>query len=345
MRPVAITLLLFSLLSFRISAQTHGFPFGQFTYQELEMKSYAPDTAANAVVLNEFGEAHIDDIKFVLVFRYHAKIKILKKAGLSYADFEIPMYKSEKNKEFVVSVSATTFNLENGSARETKFDPKNLFTENKGKYYDLRKFALPNARVGSVIEVEYVLESPFIRNFRTWEFQTDIPKVHSEYWAMIPANYQYNISLRGYSGLSKNEHSVIRECFSVAGAGKADCNQYKYAMKDVPAFEEEDYMTAKSNFVAALNFELAEIKYFDGRVDKITREWKDAEEELRKDAKFGLQLKRGRDIVDQHIEQQIAGATDPLIKAQKIYDFIKDWYRWDDVVAVQQSDLLFKAQP
>ena len=331
MRSVIVILLL-SFISFSyVFAQTHGFPFGQFSYRELEMKTYAPDTAATAVVLDEFGEAHIDDIKFVLVFRYHAKIKILKQAGIAYADFSIPMYKGDKSKEFVVSVNATTFNMENGSVRETKFDPQNLFTENKSKYYDIKKFALPNVRVGSVIEVEYVLESPFIRNFRSWEFQSDYPKIHSEYWAVIPANYQYNISLRGFFKLSKNEHGVIRDCFSVAGAGKADCNEYKYAMSDIPAFKEEDYMTAKSNFLAALNFELAEIKYFDGRVDKLTREWKDAEEELRKDSKFGIQLKRGKDIVDQHIEQQIAGETDPLIKAQKIYEFIKGWYRWDKV--------------
>ncbi len=331
MRSVVVIVLLLFFSPLRTIAQTRGFPFGQSNYRELEMKSYEPDTSANAVVLDEFGEAYIDDIKFVLVFKHHSKIKILKKAGLTYADFEIPMHKSEKSKEFVVSVSATTFNIVNGSIRETKFDPQNLFTENKSKYYDLTKFALPDVHVGSVIEVEYVLESPFIRNFRSWEFQSDIPKIRSEYWAIIPANYQYNISLRGYPELTKNETSIIRDCFSVAGAGKADCNQHKYAMTNVPAFEVEDYMTAKSNFLSVLNFELAEIRYFDGRVDKLTRKWKDAEEELRKDTKFGLQLKRGKDIVDQHIDQQIAGATTPLIKAQKIYDFIKGWYRWDDV--------------
>jgi hypothetical protein len=102
-------------------------------------------------------------------------------------------------------------------------------------------------------------------------------------------------------------------------------------MKDIPAFKDEAYMTARSNLLSMINFELAEVHYFDGRKDKITQEWADVEDELRKDEKFGLQIKRGKDIVDEHVEQLIAGETDPVAKAKKIYDFIKSWYRWNDV--------------
>ena len=68
--------------------------------------------------------------------------------------------------------------------RETKLDPKNVFLENQSKYYDAKKFAIPNVKEGSVIEVFYTLESPFIFQFRSWEFQSDIPKLQSEYWAL-----------------------------------------------------------------------------------------------------------------------------------------------------------------
>jgi len=312
-------------------AQSPGFPFGKFLYKELEMKTYDKDTSAVAVVLNEFGEAFIEsDNDYNLILKHHLKIKILKKGGLAYADFEIPLRKSGGRSELIRSVMASTFNVENGSMREVNFDPKNQFTEDRSKYYDVKKFALPNVRVGSVIEVEYVLESPFIRNFRAWEFQSDIPKVHSEYWALMPANYKYNIALRGYLKLTKSESEIVKDCF-MAGGGKAECVQLKCSMKDIPAFIEEDYMTAKSNFLSAINFELEEIQYFDGRKDKLTKEWKDAEEELRRDSKFGLQLKRGGDIMDDKVEQLLVGEIDPLQKARKIYDFIKGWYRWNEI--------------
>ena len=270
-------------------------------------------------------------ISFNLLFKHHIKIKILKKAGLAYADFEIPLQKFEKRSEILRSVTASTFNVENGSIREVKLDPRNQFTENRSKYLDIKKFALPNVRVGSVIDVEFVIESPFVRNFRSWEFQSDIPKVYSEYWAMTPGNYRYNITLRGFLKLTKNENTIVKGCLTPGGGASADCAQMKVAMRNIPAFVEEDYMTARSNFLAAVHFELSEIVYFDGRTDKLTQEWKDAENELRRDAKFGLQLRRGGDIMDKNVNALLAGVTDPLAKAQKIYDFIKGWYRWNEV--------------
>lgn len=317
-----------SMVSF---AQEHGFPFGQVTYRELEIKMYEKDTSAVAVVLAEFGEAYIDNgDDNNLLFEYHAKIKILKKAGTAHADFEIPLRKSNGKEERIKDVQASSFNIENGSMKEVKLDVKNIYKEERSKYWNVQKFAIPNVRVGSVIEVKYTLESPFIYNFRTWAFQSDIPKVQSEYWATIPGNYIYNILLRGFLQLSNTESELVKECFTPGGGMKADCSRSKWKMKDIPAFVEEDYMTASSNFISSINFELSEIRYFDGRVDKITKEWKDVEQELKAENKFGVQIKRGKDIVDGSVDQLIIGETDPLVKARKIYDFIRHWYRWNE---------------
>ena len=305
----------------------NGFPYGKATYRELDMKVYEPDTSAVALVLDEFGEAWFDnDNDHNLMFEYHARIKILKKGGVSYGTFEIPLRKSDGRTEKLVSVKASSYNVENGSMRETKLEYKNVFLENQSKYYDAKKFAIPNVKEGSVIEVHYKVESPFFYKFRSWEFQSEIPKLQSEFWALIPGNYLYNVSLRGFFKLSKQESELVRLCFLTA-----DCSRLKYGMKNIPAFYEEEFMTAKENFLSAISFELSQINYFDGRKDKITQEWKDADEELRQSAKFGLQIKRGKDIVDDHVEQLIAGEIDPLLKAKKIYEFIKGWYKWNDV--------------
>jgi hypothetical protein len=313
-------------------AQENGFPYGQVTYRELDINQYEPDTTAVALMLDEFGEAHFDNHNdHNIIFEYHAKIKILKKGGVSYGTFEIPLRKSDGRAEKIISVKASSFNLESGSMHEAKLDPKNVYTENQNKYYDLKKFAIPNVKEGSVVEVLYKLESPFTYNFRSWEFQGEIPKRQSEFWCLIPGNYVYNISLKGHLKLSKNESTLVKDCFSPGAGYSADCSQLKYGIKNIPAFHEEEYMTAKSNFLSSVNFELSQLNYFDGRKDKITKEWKDADVELRQNQEFGLQIKRGKDIVDSHVEQLIAGEADALIKAQKIYEFIKGWYRWNGV--------------
>ena len=315
-----------------LSAQE--FNYGTVSIEELTMRHYDRDTGANAVVLKEFGEAFISNgDNYNLIFKYHVRIKILKKNGLAQADIEIPLYKHNNNRfERITSLKASSFNLENGRVHEEVLSDKNIFSEDKNEYYTFKRFAIPNVRAGSVIEYTYTMESPFIFNFRTWEFQSDIPKVSSEYKASIPAVYNYNITLRGFLKLDKNKSEVVKSCLGRgqvhAGGYSADCALMEFGMKNIPAFVEEDYMTAKKNFLSAIHFELAEIKHFDGRVDKITREWKDAEEELRRDSKFGVQLKRGKEL-GQEIENVVSGETDDLGKARKVYDFIKGWYVWN----------------
>lgn len=311
------------------------FPYGAVSLNDLTMKRYEPDTSAAAVVLKEFGEAYIQNgDKYNLVFRFHVRIKILNKNGLTQSDIEIPLLKDGGTRqEKIVTLKASSFNLENGRVEELALPDRNIFTENRNKYVDVKKFAIPNVRTGSVIEMEYTLESPFIFNFRPWEFQSDIPKMESEYWAKMPGVYTYNITLRGFLKLAKNESSIVKDCLGTAqnplsGGFSADCALMKFAMKDIPAFVEEDYMTARKNFLSSIQFELSEVRHPDGRVDKITKEWKDAELELRQDAKFGVQLRRGREL-GQEVEKLIVGETDPLAKARKVYNFIRDWYLWN----------------
>jgi hypothetical protein len=317
------------MFSDNANAQDIGFPFGA-TYSNFAFKPIPRDTLADAIVLQEFGEARFENSgNYGLLFEYHVKIKILRTEGLKYANVEIPLRKQDSKEELLRFVKASAFNLENGSLKETPLELKNVFNEKTNKYFNLKKFAIPNVRVGSIIEYVYTMEIPFIFifNFRTWEFQWGIPKVHSEFWARIPGNYVYNISLAGHLKLTSNKSGIVSECYT-PGGNKADCVLNKYVMKNIPAFKEEDYMTAKSDHLSSVNFELSEIRYFDGRIEKYTKEWRDADEELRKHSDFGIQLKKGKDIAQQ-IKPLIANITDPLVKAKVVYKFIRDWYVWN----------------
>jgi hypothetical protein len=344
-RFLSLTVFLVSTLT--ALAQERGFEFGKITHKELQMTHYDRDSSAVAVVLHEFGDARIENTEYQLVFDHHIKIKILKKDGLDKANFVIPLYKSDGSRlEKLLSVQASTFNYENGFIKETKFDERNILTEKINDNWSEKKIILSDVRVGSVIEIIYTTQSPFIFNFKKWEYQSDIPKIQSEYWAKIPGNYIYNIALRGFQKLSKNENAILKECIKVgsgyAGGYSADCIQYKFGMKDIPAFVEEEYVTSKANFLSAINFELSEVRHFDGRIDKITKEWKDADVEIRTDENLGQQLKKGKDIY-QAVEPQLVGMSDPLAKAKKIYHFLNTWYVWDEYNRAFSRDGIKKA--
>jgi transglutaminase-like putative cysteine protease len=315
--------------------QRDDFEFGKVSLTEMHATGYAKDTSANAIVLQEFGHAlvqYVDDI--TMFYKYHVRIKILKPEGLERADVSIFLYKDKGSAkaERLRSVQASSFNIEDGVIRETKLIQRDVKTEEFDKNWDTKRFAISNVKVGSVIEYEYELETPqpwFFSKFKQWKFQSDIPKIYSAYWATIPGNWRYNISLRGALPLKKNESELLKDCFRVP-AGSAECARYRWAMSDIPAFYEEEYMTSSKNFLSTVNFELLQIEHFNGRRDKVTKEWKDVEQELRTDDRFGAQLRRGEDVVDEKISQLITSETDPVARARQIYDFIRGYYTWNE---------------
>lgn len=325
-------LIVLSLLVFAKSvfSQENGFPYGQVSVEQLLATGYIRDSSASAVVLREFGEAYISSANDMgLIFEHHYLIKILKTEGLNKANISIPLRKGETKNQRLLSIKASAYNIQDNKIQETPINSKNIFTEKTNKYFDEKKFTIPNVRVGTIIEVHYTMDDPlFYYNFHTWEFQSDIPKISSEYWATIPGNFIYNITWRGFLKFTKNESELIKECYA-PGAQKADCGRYKFAMENIPAFKEEAYMTAKSNFLSAVYFELSEVRYFDGRVDKITKEWKDADSEIRNHPDIGGQLKKGKDII-QKIEPELKSIADPLEKAKRIYSFVNTWFLWNE---------------
>jgi hypothetical protein len=329
----SVFLVFIVLISFaEANAQLHGFKFGQFNYDELKMKIYEADTSAAAVVLNEFGESFISEVndEIRLTFIYHAKIKILKESGLDEANFVIPLRKSGVSEEVLKSVNASTFTIINSSASETKFEAKQVLVDKINKNWIYKKIILPNVRVGSVIEIEYEIESPFFYyNFHAWDFQSHLPKIKSEYWATIPGNYIYNMTLRGFLKLNKNESEIVNKCFSAYGT-VADCARYKFSMENIPAFVKEEYMTAPSNFISSVNFQLSEERNFEGRTDKVAKEWSDVEDEFKRHEDFGMQLRKGAGPMADHIDPLVIGVTDELTKAKKIFNFIKDWFYWNE---------------
>ena len=162
----------FLLDSLHVFAQTMDLSMNQVTFQDMTMKLYPKDTSANAVVLNELGQAHISDISSQgLIFERYMKIKILKRGGFDHGTFAIRLQKNDNNtSESFASVKASTYNMVNGSMKETKMDPKSFFISDDYKYSSLATFTLPDIREGSVIEVLYQINSPFTFNFREWEF-------------------------------------------------------------------------------------------------------------------------------------------------------------------------------
>ena len=61
----------------------------------------------------------------------------------------------------------------------------------------VKKFAMPNVQVGSIIEYKYSIETPYKFNLKDWEFQRKIPTIYSEYTVRMVPFYEYTYLMQG----------------------------------------------------------------------------------------------------------------------------------------------------
>ncbi len=296
---------------------------------DIENTTYPKDSTANAFYIYEKGYSRVENGgNYNLLTDYERKIKILNKEGYDQAKVEIFLYKNKTKKERARNIVAYTYNLENGEIIRKAISEDNIYTEEYSEHFDIIRFTFPDIKPGCVIRYSYQLESPFIFNFNGWEFQDEIPKMYSEYVSDLPGNYVYNIRLKGPLKLHTEDSSIKKNCLEVARGGYSDCSHNKYTMIDIPAFQEEKYMTAKKNYFSSVEYELKEYKGFDGTNKKYTDTWENVDNELKKENTIGQQLKKINTVKD-ILPQDIQSSPNSIEKAKKIYQHIIANYTWN----------------
>lgn len=327
MKPGALRTGLLALFAMSALHAQQAPKFGELTNEERQFERYEPDTSAVAVYLYERGENYfeIDADRIWLFKKYHAKIKILKEQGIGRGNVSIPFYRGDGTSEVLKDVHAMTHN---GGVR-TGLPQDAFFQKDRSEHWSEVAFAFPNVQVGAVLEYTYTLRSPFIYNFNGWDFQDDIPKVYTEFNALIPGNYEYNRDLVGPLKLEVNEATLEKACLSHPAFQKApDCEKLRYAMRNVPAFVEEPFMLAAHNFRSRISFELSKLQQFDGRVKRYTQSWEDVDKDLRNRADLGRQLNK-ENFFQKQLPAALLQSGTPLERAQNIYRFVRDYYTWN----------------
>lgn len=213
-----ITLLLFLLNTLLITAQEETYNSESFNVNlnDVQTRTFTRDSSANAIVIYEQGNSYVDKKDFDLHTEKKHKIKILNKEGFNHANVTIYLYKNSSDKEKVKNIKASTHHDANGKIIETHLLKDNIYTEAYNENFTVVKFTLPNIKEGSVITYSYEIVSPFMFKYHGWHFQSDIPKLYSEYKASIPGNWLYNVKLVGQEKLDVNESEIKKRVFGYA---------------------------------------------------------------------------------------------------------------------------------
>ncbi|WP_186525857.1 DUF3857 domain-containing protein [Seonamhaeicola sediminis] len=334
MRIIQILLLLPTLVAFSqtpFNSESH-----QVTLADIKTNTFEKDTTANALIIYEHGKSWVHPGTYKLTTNEIRKIKILSKEGFDQATVKLYLHKKSGNDyQKVENIVGTTYNMVNGNVVKSKLSKKDIFEEDYNENYDLVTFTLPNIKEGSVISYSYTLSTPqyLMWNYKGWDFQHKIPTLYSEYETSIPGNWEYNIKLVGGKKLTVNTVDVKKDCLEVSGGGKANCLESVYAMKDIPAFIEEDYMTTEDNYLARVEYELKTFRGFDGTVTNYTKEWKDVDKELKTDPNIGKQLSKSIKLEDV-LPISLINNINSKENAALIYEHIQKNFTWNEKLEI-----------
>jgi len=256
MKRLILYIFLFVTL-FAVAQKNKTIDLGRTTLDELKMIVYEKDSSAKAVVLEEIGYVHFNT-KGINYYtkEYYVRIKILRKSGFNLATVEVPFYKKSRLK----NIEAISYNLsDSGEVIKTVLEEKDIHKEKYSKNIRVSSFAVPNIKVGSVIEYKYT----YTRNdygIYDWNFQSDIPKIKTVYKAALSLRSNLQLRLIGFLKPTFENAELKKRC-----VGVYRCSALHYEMLDVPAFKEEKYLTSKKNYLSRLSFER---KYQSAYVDK-----------------------------------------------------------------------------
>ena len=102
----SIIYLLFFFFYHSVCAQNFPHEFGKYSNEEFQLTKYDKDPSAEAVVIYDIGESFFvnNDNGFEIIFERKLKIKVFNKAGLKWAQFEIPYYLGDNGYEKVYDI-------------------------------------------------------------------------------------------------------------------------------------------------------------------------------------------------------------------------------------------------
>lgn len=334
---IFIVLLIINFLN--TNAQT--LKLGKVSVAELEEKIYVADTTAAAAILYNKAKTFFSyDIKngFSINTENTFRIKIYKKEGLKWANYKLP-YRigyEKLNDDRVEFSDCITYNLENGSIVATKLKSEGIFKTAVNKYWKEAAIAMPNVKVGSIIEFKYIVKSENIVEFPDFNFQYEIPVNYSECVTEIPGFFVYK-------AVTKGGVKIIAES-KVGNGSLTFANQYdqtrtesvtfaqvnsKYIVKNIVALKEEPFVDNIQNYRISIQHELEKTQFYQEPVKDYSKTWEGVAKTIYEDKDFGTELKE-RQYVDQDLAKILKNEASETEKMEVIFKFVQSKMNWNN---------------
>lgn len=305
--------------------------FGELSPEEVAMEFCPFDSSADAVVLFDIGKSKFisgyED--FDIWFTRHKRIKIFSEQGFNHAEVSIPFYVDDNHEEEKIeSIEAYTYLFENGKIQKHKLDPEAVYTEVINQWWKTKKFVFPNLKEGAIIEYKYIHKTPFLFNLSDWEFQSDIPTLHSHYEVSMIPFYEYVYLSQGMDALKYHSSVIGEEQLSFRGSDYREL-VHTFVMKNVEGFKDESYITSKNDYIKKLDFQLAKIYNLDGTSREVIPTWSKLNRNLLASENFGRYINGCKRFAKKSLDKIDLTNKTELEKTEILVNYVKQSFYWN----------------
>jgi hypothetical protein len=337
MKIIKVILSIF-IFVFITKAKSQTFELGKVSTAELIEKKHYKDTSAVACILYKKGRTFFSynaTSGFTVNHEYIYRIKIYKKEGLSWANFQVPYYVGyeDMKDESVKFSNCVTYNLENGNIVKTKLNSEGNFKKNVNEYWNEASISMPNVKVGSVLEFKYILKSEGIVKFPTFKIQYDIPVNYAEYATEIPEYFIYKPILTGYVKI-KAEAKYVNGSQSFENRHNQSASiSYKqinsvYLAENIPALKEEGYIDNIENYRSSIYNELERTRFPEQPVKDYAITWEGVAKTIFENKNFGKELNEQLYLI-QDVKIILKNVVSEDEKLDVIFKFIQNKMNWN----------------
>ena len=359
MKNVLILISMFLICSVSLLAQ--DFKFGKVSKAELDQKFYPKDSTADAAVLFRKLNVKYEYVPkqgFKVVAEVFERIKIYNKKGFKYATISEPLYQTNGDKETLSGLKAYTFNNVNGSVEKFKLKSSDVVLEKSNKFYNKKKFTMPNVKEGSVLEIQYKLNSPFAYNLDEIDLQYNIPIAVQEIKVQTPEYFVFKPLVKGHLSIipkvsSKNGQITFagfnRNSSNNTTSSSHSSSTLDYIIniaiinsKNIPALKDEPFVNNINNYRSAIKYELQYVKFPQSTIESYTTNWEKVVKTIYKSSSFGEQLKK-TSYFKKDLLIVLEGKTTEAAKLMAVYNFVKSRMNWNSYYGYRSDEGVKKA--
>lgn len=314
--------------------QDADFKLGEVTVEEMQETNYDLDTTASAIILEDFLEFAFSYQAYsgsqTTIKRYF-KMKVLKPEGVWYANTEILLLSSFDK---IKRLDGFTYNLESGKLLKDKLNSDDQFTEKVTTNWIYRKIAMPNVKVGSIIEFQYEVLSPYFKGIPTLYFQTNLPIKYIKRKVVMPDFINFNTYTQGHHPLTSYKETIENGNYGFK------YRVYNMDAHNVPAIKEEPFMTIIDDYKTQLEFQLSSV---EGKLfqDIRFKDWPEIERSLNESNRFGLIDARAA-FLNKIADSIRVHSANSFEMAYAVHSYVLKKVKWNKKFSIYSDNLLLR---